>query len=266
MNIKEYKVDIDNISVNPKYQRPLNETWVRKLVKNYDDAKVNQLILSATPEGKYYVVDGQHTVEATRRVKGEHVLLPAKVFFGLTEKEEADLFYTYNTDRKALSSNDKIRARLVRGEADVVDYFDALDYTGINYSLTPSTTQLCNHSTCVKVFSAVQRKSALLGMSCFLDSGYKNESLILSGMMFFFDRQPEADETRLSKKLRKISADEIRRTSFDVGVGAGYSVTSSLHGSISTSRQVPTSIRIMAKTIAYFYNKGLQNKIDLATI
>ena len=53
------------------------------------------LIQSVLPDvnGKYYAFDGQHTIEARKRLNGNKDCdIVCKVFFGMTPEEEARLF------------------------------------------------------------------------------------------------------------------------------------------------------------------------------
>lgn len=133
MNWTETKIDISKVNVNENYQRPLNYNWIRRIIREYDDKRVNQIILSEHGDGSLWVIDGNHTINATKIAKGEHSYLSAKIFKGLTEAEEADMYYHYNHDKKMMSYGDKLKARYTSGEKTAVEYIDALTESGVNW-------------------------------------------------------------------------------------------------------------------------------------
>ena len=74
------------------YQRTLNEDRVRRIAAEFDERIANEPKVSCR-DGRYYVFDGQHTI-AARKLRGGGRDLPirCKVFYGLTESDEALLF------------------------------------------------------------------------------------------------------------------------------------------------------------------------------
>lgn len=268
MKTKEYKVDIVHTYVDPKYQRTIKNKWVNEIVKNYDKSKVNQIILSAHPDGRYSVIDGQHTIEATRKVIGEHAELSAKVFFDLTQEEEAELFYSYNNDRKALTSGDKIRARYAIGEPLVVSYFDTLDEAGVHWVISKKGANygahtLSSHATLIRVFNVVGKEIAKRAFSVAKDSNHFNTQTV-AGLMFLMYKVPDIDRKRLVRKLLPVTEQEIIRLAYSLSASFGYSAATV---SARSDNKIPASVRIYAKTLAVIYNKQLQyNKIDIDAI
>lgn len=270
MKTEEYKVDISKIRIDDSYQRTLRKSWVDTLVKNYDESKVNQIVLSAHSDGTYFCIDGQHTVEATRIVKGEHAELSAKVFFNLSAEDEAQLFYSYNTDRKALTSSDRIRARYAMGEKLVVNYFNTLDEIGAKWSFTTKKTDVgkrtfINHSLIIKAFETVGAENAKRAFKIAMESDHYYAQVV-SGLMFLLYKIPEIKTKRLIEKLSAVPDSVIVRTAYSVSDSIGYSNSSVKSGAVH-SGGVPSTTRIYAKTIAVIYNKGLStNKVDINAI
>ena len=74
------------------YQRELNEDRVRRIAAEFDERIANEPKVSCR-DGRYYVFDGQHTIAARKLLNGGRDLpIRCKVFYGLTESDEALLF------------------------------------------------------------------------------------------------------------------------------------------------------------------------------
>ena len=264
MTTMECKVDISNISdISPAYQRNIKEPWLKHIVKNYDESKVNQVILSSTEDGKYHVIDGQHTIEATRIVKGEHAVLSAKVFCGLTEKQEADLFYSYNTEKKALAFGDKLRAKYESGDADTVEYIDALNESGMPWGYIKTASRghhrvFTAHDSGTKVLKTYGKQIFMAAARVVKDTQRVSlyDGRFLNGVAKLMSCV-DVDEARLINRINETPRVDILRDASTYS--PSHSIGSGGHGSGS----VPFAI-----VFAEIYNHGLRNrnKIDISLI
>jgi hypothetical protein len=125
-----------NMFADPAYQRDLNPRRVAKMVTEFDVTQVGVLEVSARPDGRYAIIEGQHRWAAAleahpgrHRPNGLH--LPCNVHTGLTVEDEADLFYKIDRNRKALSGWDRWKARRGSGDPAVV----AIEATVAQYGL-----------------------------------------------------------------------------------------------------------------------------------
>lgn len=103
---------VSELRIDAGYQRPLRSK-VRRMVQmwNYDLCDV---VLVSYRDGKFYVVDGQHRVEAARRVGVE--MLACQLLEGLTRIDEARRFVAQNTTASTLSPYDTFGANLLLGD------------------------------------------------------------------------------------------------------------------------------------------------------
>lgn len=105
---------LDVIDVDREmYQRPL-QSHVRKIARDWNDDKCDPLMVNYRNNGRFYVIDGQHRLEAAR-MRGIETLV-CVCFVGLTLKEEADIFTEQNEGTKKLTPYDTYKANLCRGE------------------------------------------------------------------------------------------------------------------------------------------------------
>lgn len=88
-------VPIDKMIVNPLAQRELNQSRVDYLAANLDLEQIGNPTLNHR-EGNYYVIDGQHRIEALRQFGFESDSLQCWVYDDLSSEDEADRFLKLN--------------------------------------------------------------------------------------------------------------------------------------------------------------------------
>lgn len=106
------------------YQRPLDEALVRKIVAHWNPNLMNLPKVSHR-DGKYYVFDGQHTIEALKlKNNGKDLDVPCRIYSGMTYEDEARLFAAQNGISKNVTTMQKLRALYEAKDPDVVRVTD----------------------------------------------------------------------------------------------------------------------------------------------
>jgi hypothetical protein len=94
----ERRLDVGELTIDRRVQRQgLNTAKVEHIYTNYNPASLGIITVSLRKDRSYVVVDGQHRVEATRRITDNQGDVPCRVFEGLTLAEEAQMFLDLNT-------------------------------------------------------------------------------------------------------------------------------------------------------------------------
>ena len=120
---------LETIQIDRKmYQRPL-QSHVRKIAKEWNDDKCDPLMVNYRNDGYFYVIDGQHRLEAAR-MRGIDSLV-CVCFVGLSLKEEADIFTEQNEGTKKLTPYDTYKANLCRGEETDMTIYRVCEKYGI---------------------------------------------------------------------------------------------------------------------------------------
>ena len=120
-------VEQENISVDPGYQRDVNEQKVAGIAGRFDPSAFGILIISCR-DGSYVIIDGQHRLLAWRKI-GASAFVPCLVLHNLSRTDEAGLFLKYN-DHPGVTALDRFKARLYKGDADALDIERAAQATG----------------------------------------------------------------------------------------------------------------------------------------
>lgn len=107
------------------YQRPLDPFRVNKMADAFNLALVGIIEVSARPNGRYAVLDGQHRAALVRTVAfgstNEDPHVACRVHTDLDVVAEAKLYHQLNTTRKQLNGWDRWVARRGAGDQAVLD-------------------------------------------------------------------------------------------------------------------------------------------------
>ena len=191
-NYEYREINSKFLCVDRLYQRDVDGQRVNKILKEFRPELVNAIKVSHR-DGKYWVFDGQHTVNVLKaRAGGRDVLVECKVYEGLTWLDECDLFLMQNGISRNVNMNDKFKARFNRGDADVVKMVNIAQDLGIrvDFSGTKGTNKICALTTLYKMFVSVGENDYREILSIILDTwggdaaSWSGE--ILKGMFIFF--------------------------------------------------------------------------------
>jgi len=106
-------VPINEMKVNPLAQRELNQARVDRLAVDFDLEQMGTPTVSIR-DGSYYVIDGQHRIEALRQIGFGDEQLQCWTYEGLTEVDEAEKFLKLN-DYLAVLGIPKYHAAITAG-------------------------------------------------------------------------------------------------------------------------------------------------------
>jgi len=85
------------------YQRPVKESVVNKLIREWDDRLLEPIAVSVR-DGRFHVVDGQHRLVALKKMNGgKDVVVACRIYTGLTYKQEAELCFKLDRAKKRLT-------------------------------------------------------------------------------------------------------------------------------------------------------------------
>ena len=125
------------------YQRGVERKRVELIARDFNEYIVNEPKVSFR-NGRYYVMDGQHTIEGCILLNGgEDRPILCKVYTGLTMKQKALLFAEQNGHAAPLSAGIKLRAKVVGGDAPSKAFVAATNRVGL--SLNYDSMQLSDY-------------------------------------------------------------------------------------------------------------------------
>lgn len=129
------------------YNRKISRKKVERIINNFNEKEVRPVVVSWR-NGKYYIIDGQHTALAIYEMSGNNkdVIIWCDVYENLSYTEEARLFVLMNTDGTSINKNEVIHGNLC-GEDPYTKEFNEIILNsglhigqGVNGIRTPSTS------------------------------------------------------------------------------------------------------------------------------
>jgi len=137
MKTKDFKYEEMTISSavievpRETYQRGFNDKRAKRIAAEFDERIANEPKVSCR-DGKYFVFDGQHTITARKLLNGGADLpIKCKVYYGMTEQDEATLFAQQFGVSAPLSAGAKLRALIFAGNPMAVAFEEANHSLGI---------------------------------------------------------------------------------------------------------------------------------------
>jgi hypothetical protein len=112
-------VAIADLHVNGRAQRELRPGWAAQIAAEFDPDRFLPPLVSKR-EHKFYVIDGQHRIEAMRVMGWADQQIQCWVYEGLSEADEADLFLWHN-NTKPIQSFDKFQIGVTANRSDETD-------------------------------------------------------------------------------------------------------------------------------------------------
>lgn len=205
------------------YQRGVQRKRVELIAADFNEYVANEPKISFR-NGKYYVVDGQHTIEARSLRNGGRALpILCKVYTGMTMQQEALLFAEQNGHSAPLSAGIKLRAKVAGDDAPSKEFLAATNRVGLafNYdSLQLSDYRISCVGTALKLYNEMGEKiyceSLRLIVAAWDGKPDSFRASVLRGMMHFVELyHGEFSEERLVRALGGVHPMEIYRVSRD---------------------------------------------------
>lgn len=202
-------VRLGSMAVPADAQREFKQRWSDKILAEFDLDRFGLPVVSER-RGTYYILDGQHRVDAMRRWLGdgwEDQRIECRVFHDLTEREEADFFDRLN-DVLPVTTYERFRIRVNAGREAETRIKKVVEAQGLNISKGRAKSgAVCAVGTLRKVY--VRAGEDVLGRSlriirdAFGDAGF--ESPVIDGVAHLCQRYDGVlDEREAILRLGKV--------------------------------------------------------------
>jgi hypothetical protein len=176
------------MSVSPLSQRDLNQNRVDHIVATFDLEQIGTPTVNLR-DGIYWVIDGQHRIQALREIGWEDQQVQCWTYEGLTEEEEAEKFLKLN-DYLAVNALAKFRVSVQAGRAVECDIDRIVRALGLVVSADRVPGGIGAVGTLRRVYeragAAVLRQTLTLVRDAYGDSGM--EAAVIDGLGLFVHR------------------------------------------------------------------------------
>ena len=255
------KLSSSEMKSTQPYQREINMARVHKAVENFDPNKVDIVHVSFR-DGKYYVIDGQHTVSILEEHNGGNPTeVICAVHMGMTYEDEAKYYAEQYTKKSVQTANDIAVAEYEAKTPEYIDIANAIATTGARMSYDRG------HKTGIKIESvkAIQRlykkdsENLLNSVKCLATAygSYDNKLYTdaISGVMDFFRIYGDDDNFNVSRLVKVLSETDQQ----------------TLRNTVKNKKKSDASLSLensWTETIRLMYNKKQRksNKIECACV
>ena len=195
------------------YQRGIQRKRVELIARDFNEYTANEPKISFR-NGRYYVTDGQHTIEARiLRNGGKDLPILCKVYTGLTMQQEALFFAEQNGHAAPLTAGIKLRAKVVGEDALSMAFLAATNRVGLDFnydSLQLSDYRISCVGTALKLYNEMGEKiyceSLRIIVAAWDGKPDSFRASVLRGMMHFVELyHGEFSEERLAS-IRRLNA------------------------------------------------------------
>lgn len=188
------------------YNRTISRVRVNEIKRRFNADQVNPVKVSYR-DGKYWIIDGQHTSIVLFEMNGRdpRTPIPCEVIDGLTYEQEADLFYRINTSSKPLNTAEKLNSLIEARDPDALRFRDVVEARG--YVIGSGKANSLNAVTSAwSIFKRDEgRLSDILDLTsaCWQSRTAGVNSDIISGIDLFLSNH--GDEYRPEQFVKKLS-------------------------------------------------------------
>ena len=199
-------------------QRNLKIGRAKRIALEFNEYIANEPKVSCRG-GKYYVFDGQHTIKGRILCNGGKDLpILCKVYFGLSEQEEAYLFAMQHGISAPVSTGYRVRSLAFSGQPEAVAFKEATEELGIalDYDHEKGAMRIGCIKAALKAYQNIGKELYQEALKILIDAwgddpdALRRENVV--AMTRFVDLyRKDYNRHRLTTKLRSIDPLTIRR-------------------------------------------------------
>lgn len=222
-------VEIDELHIDPAYQRDLSRDLVDKIKEGWDPAAAGPIVVSRRPNGDLFIVNGQHRTAAAKELGMKGML--AQVVNGLTAREEAELRLMGNT-RRTDTAQERFRAQVAAGHPESLAIVDIVKNFDTRINPSPDQKHGINAVSSVEKIYRVDGQGLLLTrvLEVLKDafgtiSGKAAGTSMMQATAWILERhRDELDKRRLVEQLAAEGTDSIDRKARNYKAASGGSM------------------------------------------
>lgn len=149
------KVKPNDLRVDYSYQRLPSPDRVNSIARNYNGNALGVITLSIRENGELFIIDGQHRIEALKKIGKGNDDINAIVFFDLSIKDEAEMFVIMNESRTKPKRADLHKASAKAGDGESIEIDNVLAKHGLSVGDKPGDNIVRAIGTLHKVNSKI---------------------------------------------------------------------------------------------------------------
>lgn len=211
-------IPIAEMRVSPKAQRKFRKAKAEKYAADFDLEAIGFPVVSMR-EGNYWIVDGQHRIEALKLMGWGDQMIQCECYEGLEEEDEAELFLRRD-ERTAIPLFEKFRIAVHAGRPEETEIQRTVMGVGLKISQDGSDKSIGCVSALKSVYSsggtAVLRRTLKLGQAGFAGDYDAFNAQIIKGVGRVCQRyNGSLDDEQAAERLGSLKgANELLRKAY----------------------------------------------------
>lgn len=198
-------IRLDELKVDHSYQRPPNDRQIKSIADNPMRDAFGIPPVSQRANGDYFIIDGQHRVAGLKLCGWGHHTMKFLVHYGLTQAEEAALFYHYN-DKRNVDALSKFRARYTAEDPIAIEVHDLVTSYGWSIEGRKADGIIAAIDSLERVY-LIDPKAADLALYVITTAWDREQNSVdapmIKGMSLLLRHYTDVDLDSLIEKLRK---------------------------------------------------------------
>jgi len=244
-------VDKRLLNVDESYQRaPKHLTKIIQIAKEWNWVSLAAIVVAKRPDGKLFVVDGQHRALAAMK-RSDVQSLPCIVHNITHVSDEAKAFIESNAGRKPVTAMEQHKAKLLSGCKIAAELERLMEEGGKKFATGGSSA---DGLKCVSVMNRLIARNhdellAIWPLVCSLTRGTYMSERIIEGLVYIQSRMPDGEslsDSRWAKRLESIGINELEKAAAE---GAAF---------FSKGGAKAWAVGMVNRL-----NKGLQKKLEI---
>lgn len=216
------QVPVALITVDPEYQRDLDQGWVGRQARDGWDAALAGVVTLSERGGRLYAIDGMHRIELARQCGVSH--LWSYVITGLTQTAEADLFAQFNQKRRALKVWELFKANQTAQKAEALDISRTVHQVGFRIERDSRPGTITAVGALIRVYrlggeALLKDTLVIIRRLWTLDDPGALRGQVIHGLAIFlhsFQHEPQFRMERLEKVLPETAPTKLLRLAQDI--------------------------------------------------
>lgn len=204
------------------YQRRINWDHVMSIVEHFDINKVNMPKISLR-DGKYYVIDGAHTLVAMAVIANDQPYdVACRVYHGLTFQQEAELFASQYDDTTKIPFKDELHAEFCAENPKYLAFKAITEKVGLTLNMNGRVGKFTIGALAKawNIFNTngpeFYEKMLRLILHTWHGEEWSLQASILGGVAAFMKRYPNFSEKRFIKYLSAVDSNMLMRKSVGI--------------------------------------------------
>lgn len=217
------RVSTSALSIDRRFQRPVNEATVKDITLNFNEYDLGLLTVSRRAR-ENSVLDGQQRLTALLRMS--YAWAPCEILEGLNFEQEIMIFVVRNERRKAVRQgvlfNDKAKAGIAE-YAEAMSILTTYRYEVIDPGIRSGVA--VNRLSCPKTVQTVHMmgklaKTLYVIRTAWPDAAEPNRAEVLQGIAAFLEVNPHIKIEALADALARFPASEIPTAAANLAKGS----------------------------------------------